>query len=338
MKILSACKASMIVLMTALIFVISGCGQDERALDSSSNSTAAPKEAIHIAYQYGIGYAPVMVAKEKGYLEQLLPDVEITWQIMNSGSTINAAIIAGDVDFAFMGTAPFITGITKGVPYKLFSGVSTHMPMGLICADPDIKELKDFTPEDRIAMVSYGSMQHILLSMAAKKYLGDPHALDANIINMSNPEGFSALLAGNKEIKAQLASVHYYLRLIEHGYRDIMPLDKVFMAEPTLLVGAISDQTLKDHPEYLDAMRQALEQSRALLNDQNNEEAAAILAKVEGVDTEQMSKYLKYPTLKFTEQTQGIFAIAQFMAKAGFIEKAPEAFTDFATPNLNQSN
>ena len=143
MKILSACKGSMMVLMAALAIAISGCGQDETTADSKDTLAAAPKETIHIAYQYGIGYAPVAVAKEKRYLEQLLPDVEITWQIMNSGSTINAAIIAGDVDFAFMGTAPFITGITKGVPYKLFSGVSTHMPMGLVCADPAIKELKE---------------------------------------------------------------------------------------------------------------------------------------------------------------------------------------------------
>ena len=278
-----------------------------------------------------------MIAKEKGYLEQLLPDVAITWQLMNSGSTINAATIAGDIDFALMGTAPFLIGIDKGVPYKLFTGMSTYMPTGLVCNDPEIKSLSDFTAEDRIAVVSYGSIQHILLAMGADKYLGDPHALDTNIIGMSNPEGFATVLAGNSEVKAQLASVHYYLRLVEHGYHDIMPLDQVFMAEPTLLLGAISTETLKAHPEYLEAMRQALEQGRTFLRE-HPEEAAKILAEIEGTTPEQMRSYLSYPTLKFTEQTQGIFALAQFMAKAGFISKAPESFTQFATPNLDQSN
>ena len=331
MKFLSQLKVYVLALMVTCTVLISGCGQDDKATSSE------PKGTIHIAYQYGIGYAPAMIAKEKGYLEQLLPDVAITWQLMNSGSTINAATIAGDIDFALMGTAPFLIGIDKGVPYKLFTGMSTYMPTGLVCNDPEIKSLSDFTAEDRIAVVSYGSIQHILLAMGADKYLGDPHALDTNIIGMSNPEGFATVLAGNSEVKAQLASVHYYLRLVEHGYHDIMPLDQVFMAEPTLLLGAISTETLEAHPEYLEAMRQALEQGRAFLREYP-EEAAKILAEIEGTTPEQMSSYLSYPTLKFTEQTQGIFALAQFMAKAGFITKAPASFADFATPNLDQSN
>ena len=318
MKFLSLFKASVLTLVVTCTVLFTGCGPEEK-------TSTEPKGTIHIAYQYGIGYAPAMIAKEKGYLEQLLPDVTITWQLMNSGSTINAATIAGDIDFALMGTAPFLIGIDKGVPYKLFTGMSTYMPTGLVCNDPEIKSLSDFTAEDRI------------VAMGADKYLGDPHALDTNIIGMSNPEGFATVLAGNSEVKAQLASVHYYLRLVEHGYHDIMPLDQVFMAEPTLLLGAISTETLEAHPEYLEAMRQALEQGRAFLRE-HPEEAAKILAEIEGTTPEQMSSYLSYPTLKFTEQTQGIFALAQFMAKAGFITKAPTSFADFATSNLDQSN
>lgn len=345
MKILSRFTALCAAVLLTLS--LSGCGPEaskstNAAADAASNAVVpadmAPKGSIHIAYQYGIGYAPAMIAKEKGYLEQLLPNVEITWQLMNSGSTINASVIAGDVDFALMGTAPFLIGVDKGVPYKLFTGMSTYMPTGLICADPKIKQLSDFSAQDRIAVVSYGSIQHILLAMGADKYLGDPHALDTNIIGMSNPEGFATMIAGQSEVKAMLASVHYYLRLVQdHGMRDIMPLDQVFMAEPTLLLGAISTQTLESHPEYLEAMRQALEQGRAFIRE-HHDEAAAILAQIEGTTAEQMSSYLSYPTLKFTEQTQGIFALAQFMAKAGFISKAPQSFADFATPNLNQSN
>ncbi len=324
-----------IVMMLTVSIMLTGCGEGDAK--TSADAAPATQGSMHIAYQYGIGYAPAMIAKEQGYLEQLLPNVEITWQLMNSGSTINAATIAGDIDFALMGTAPFLIGIDKGVPYKLFTGMSTYMPTGLVCSDPKITKLSDFTAEDRIAVVSYGSIQHILLAMGADKYLGDPHALDNNIISMSNPEGFATLLAGKSEVKAQLASVHYYMRLIEHGYHDIMPLDQVFMAEPTLLLGAISTETLEDHPEYLEAMRTALEKGRVFLRE-HPEEAAAILAKIEGTTPEQMSEYLQYPTLKFTEQTQGIFALAQFMAKAGFISKAPQNFADFATANLDKSN
>ncbi|MDT3664201.1 MAG: hypothetical protein ROM54_11930, partial [Anaerobiospirillum sp.] len=94
MKLLSLLKVSILTIVLTGTALISGCGQDDKA------TSTEPKGTIHIAYQYGIGYAPAMIAKEKGYLEQLLPDVAITWQLMNSGSTINAATIAGDIDFA----------------------------------------------------------------------------------------------------------------------------------------------------------------------------------------------------------------------------------------------
>ena len=89
--------------------------------------------------------------------------------------------------------------------------------------------------------------------------------------------------------------------------------------------------------EHGSSAKLGLEQGRTFLRE-HPEEAAKILAEIEGTTPEQMSSYLSYPTLKFTEQTQGIFALAQFMAKAGFISKAPESFTQFATPNLDQSN
>lgn len=304
--------------------LVAGCGEKEQ-------------NKIHIAYQYGIGYAPVAIAKEQKLLEKLLPDTEITWQLMNSGSTINAAVTAGEIDFAMMGTAPFLIGVDKQVPYKLFTGMSTFMPIGLISADPDIKSLKDFTDKDRIAVVSYGSIQHILLCMGAEKELGEAHALDKNIISMTNPEGFATLKAGKSEVKAQLSSVHYYLQLEEQGFKDIMPVADVFMAEPTLLLGAVSDKTLKAHPEYLSAMLKALQQARDFISS-NPDEAAAVLAKIEGTTPDKMKEYMSYPSLKFMEQTQGIIALGKFMQRAGFINKAPDSLKDIATDNLSQSN
>jgi len=55
-----------------------------------------------------------------------------------------------------------------------------------------IKSLKDFKPTDKIALPSPGSVQHILLAMAAEKELGSASALDQNLVAMAHPDGAAA--------------------------------------------------------------------------------------------------------------------------------------------------
>ncbi len=51
----------------------------------------------------------------------------------------------------------------------------------------------DFSPDDRIALPQPGSIQHILLSMAAEKQLGKHDVFDNQLVTMKHPDGMTAL-------------------------------------------------------------------------------------------------------------------------------------------------
>ncbi|MGB4286302.1 MAG: ABC transporter substrate-binding protein, partial [Bacillota bacterium] len=153
---------------------------------------AAPANEIRIAGQFGLVYAPLMVAQKHKIFEKY--GLKPVWKEYGSGAAVREGLISGEVDVGFMGIPPFLIGWDKGCPWKAAIGFVV-IPVGLVTYDPSIKSLKDFKPQDKIALPSPGSVQHILLAMAAEKELGSPTALDENLVAMAHPDGAAALIS-----------------------------------------------------------------------------------------------------------------------------------------------
>lgn len=165
-------------------------------LPVSAGVAAQAPAVLNVAYQYGLAYAPLIVMKEYGMIQKHYDGaVEVNWQVLNSGVAINEGIVVGQIDVGAMGVAPAIVGVMRGIPYKIFSNISSQ-PHGLMTNSTDIQTLSDITSDKKIALVGIGSIQHIFLSMLALHDLGDAHALDNNIIAMSHPDGMTALISG----------------------------------------------------------------------------------------------------------------------------------------------
>lgn len=303
--------------------IMAGCGKTEKA------------DSITIAYQYGMGYAPAIIMKEKKLLEDKIPGVQVEWKVMNSGAAINEGITAGEIDVAMMGTAPFIIGWDKGIPYKVYSAMSCQ-PMGLMTNDDTIQSLSDFSSEDKLAIVSYGSIQHIVLCMGAEKELGDMHSLDNLMINMAHPDAYTTLLT-KSEVKAHMATMPYYALEQEQGMRQVISTDDVFIKGSTLLIGLSSIKFKEENPELYKAVVEATKEAREFISS-NEQETAEILAKQEGIETEKMLEYLNMDGVSFPEETVGLMQLADFMKRAGFVEKVPNGIEDLVFENLKGSN
>ena len=217
---------------------LAGCGESSDSGDDVAKLT--------VVQQYGMAYAPLKVIQEKGLIEENYDgDVEVNFQTLNSGASINDAFVAGDVDVGLMGVAPAITGsLNEGVPYKICSNVSAQ-PHKLMTNDPNIKTLKDIGEKDQIALVNIGSIQHILLAMAAKEQLGDAHALDNNIAAMAHPDGMTALLNGS--VKCQLTTSPFVFKEAkEEGISEVDAIESVWPEGNSFIV-AVASTDLHDN-------------------------------------------------------------------------------------------
>ncbi len=243
-KIIAAVAAA------GMIFGLSACG---------GSSSESGSDSVTIAYQYGMAYAPFEVMKEQGLVEKYYDGAEVEYSILNSGSAINEGVVSGDVDIGAMGVGPAITGVTSGVPYKIAANVSAQ-PHKIMTNDENIQSLSDITDE-KIALVNIGSIQHVLLAMAAEAELGDAHALDNNIVAMSHPDGMSSLLSGS--VECQLTTSPYvYKEAAEEGIHEVEGLESVWPDGNSFIVMMASTDLYEKNPELYQAVVSALEETK----------------------------------------------------------------------------
>ena len=157
-------KLISLVLIIILVFSVFSC-------------SSIDKNRVVIAQQFGLGYAPLVVMKEMKLIEKYYPSAKIQWAQLGSGGAIREAMAAGQVDVGSMGVPPYLIAWAKEYDYKVMSALC-EMPLGMQTNRKEVKSLKDITSDMKIATPSPGSIQHILLSMASEKQLGDAMALD----------------------------------------------------------------------------------------------------------------------------------------------------------------
>lgn len=299
----------------------------------SENSTSKVAE-ITIAYQGGIGYAPIHILEAQGLIEAKYEEltgkeVKVNFQKLDSGADINTGIIGGTIDIGCMGIAPAVSAVASGVPAKVLTGLcsQTH---GLMTSDPSIKTLSDIG-DTQIALVNIGSIQHILLAMAAEKELGDAHALDNNIVKMSHAEGYAALEAGT--YKLHLTSSPYINRERENeNYTEIAAVNEIWPDGNTFLVALASTALQEENAELFDAITEAFAEAIDFIN--NDQEAAAeIVADYLGQDVETTLADLQEETSSFFSELVGTTQMAEFMYRAKFID-TEVTFDDFTFSNV----
>jgi NitT/TauT family transport system substrate-binding protein len=300
-------KLLSVMLIFALALCLVGCG--EQANDEAKKIT--------IAYQGGIGYAPIHVLEAKELIEANY-DGEITTEFtkLDSGAAINEGVMGGTIDIGCMGVAPAISGVAAGIDYKVISNLCSQSH-GLMTNDKNIKKLSDIT-DQKIALVNTGSIQHILLAMAAEKELGDAHALDNNIQAMSHAEGMAAL--ESKTVQLHLTSSPFIYQERENPeYTELKEINEVWPSGNSFLVAMASSSVAEDE-KLFDAVNKAFQQAFEFI-DENPDELAQIEVQYLELDKETVQSYLAEDDCKFFGDLRGAKTMADFMFRAGFITK-----------------
>lgn len=296
------------------------------------SSKDAKEETFTIAEQFGIAYAPLNIMKELGLLEEKLPGVSIEWKQFGGPTAIREGMLNGEIDFGFMGISPVLIGIDNGMDWKYATGISSNQ-VAIVTDRPELNSLSDFTPEDKIAILSPGCTQHVLLCMLAERELSDAHCLDNQTVSMSHPDAANALIS-DTEIAAHVATPPYIQEELSHGMHIIADGEDI-MGEPFTFISGVAMKSFHEsHRDWYDAFIEALEESIDYINN-NKEEAASLLAPVYGITKEELLEQMSYNGTIYSTELSGVEKMSQAMEETGFIKKAP-AFTDIIFDNVNQ--
>ena len=179
---------------------------------------AAAGVPVRLSHGYGIHFLPLMVIRDHKLLEKHcdalgVAQPDISWRILDGGSSINDAMLAGAIDIAGTGAPGFITLWSKArnIPASAVTGVCGlgRGALWLNTNKASIKTLRDFTAADKIAVPGIKtSFAAVVLQMAAAHEFGIANyaQLDPLTVGLAHPEAYAALVSGKTEITAHVAS------------------------------------------------------------------------------------------------------------------------------------
>lgn len=314
--LLAACLTALVVLLA------SACGGGGDQGGSPDDDGGGPSGEMVIAIQPGIGYAPLITLNEKGWLEEDLPNMDISFQQMNSGSAIRDGMISGDIQVGAGGIGPLLIGWDRGVDWKVLSPM-LDAELWLNVNDEQFQSLEDFEPgADKIAMPAPDSIQSVILRKGAQEQLGDARALDTSIVSLGHPDGLQQLLSG--QIQGHLTSPPFEFQEVDEGARTILRSYDVF-GQHTFNSVWVRQGYYQENQEAMQALYDNLERAIQLINDNPGEVAQILSEASDGANSpEEYEGWLTRDVVNYTNEPQGFINYAEFMQEIGMNEGVPQ--------------
>lgn len=123
---------------------------------------AQAAQELRIGFFPNVTHAAALVGIQKGFFKQALPGVKITDREFAAGNTLMEAFIAGELDVAYVGPGPALTGFSRGVPLQIIAGASNAGAVLVVRGDTAIKSYADLKGKV-VAIPALGATQDITL-------------------------------------------------------------------------------------------------------------------------------------------------------------------------------
>ncbi|MBE6486370.1 MAG: ABC transporter substrate-binding protein [Methanosphaera stadtmanae] len=130
------------------------------------NALTSDSETVHIGYLPSDHDAALFVADASGMYKDAGINVEL--HEYNNGGDLMSAMASGELDVGYVGIAPVVSSISKGVPAKIVAGAQNE-GSGLLSHDSSITSVEDLKGKT-IATPGEASIQSVLLKYNLKKH------------------------------------------------------------------------------------------------------------------------------------------------------------------------
>jgi NitT/TauT family transport system substrate-binding protein len=305
----------------------------------------AEQNEVRIVMPYGLGYLPVYVAVDKGFIQERakaagLPDVKVTVTHMASGPASSDLILAGDADLAMGGFGPafVLWEKTKG-KIRIMSPLSGG-PILLLSNDPHLKTIRDIGPDDRIAISALKvTAQALAMQMAAAKEYGwdQRFRFDPNLVPMSNPDGMAIVMSGQGAVRSQLAITPFADEMLESGKVHLVMNSEDYI-EPGSSISTlyVAPKFHDGSPKLYAATAAALEDAFAFIKTNAHESAQIYVAREpQKRDLGWIEALIVDPKImRYSSTPRGYKKFADFMFEAGTLKTKPESWKDLVWENM----
>lgn len=314
-----------------------------------SPCTFANAETAKVVLQFGISYLPLSVMQAENLWEkraqELGLDLKVEWQNLGNGSALNDAILTGSADMAAGGLAPMMKlwDRTRGNIKVRGIAALNSSSLFLVTNQPGIKKLKDFKPDDKIALsVPKVSYQAVILQMAAEQEFGSGQfeKLDAQTVSMKHSDAVAALLSPRSTIAGYFGGPPYQEEVLKKpGVHKVLESFDVFGGPVTFSVVWSAASFVEKKPIAYKAFLQALGDAMKRIE---TDKIGVIddYIKVTRADEAERGSLLEIvnnPKNVYTVTPQATEKFSEFLARTGFLDQRPASWKDYFFPGIYSS-
>jgi NitT/TauT family transport system substrate-binding protein len=314
---------------------------------AGGGTVRARQPELKIGQQYGIGYLPFHVLKNRGLLEAHarkagIPDLKVTWASLGGGANVNDALLSGAVDIGSGGVGAFLTLWDKSRASVDVRGIAAlnALPMHLVSNNPDVQTIRDLTDKDRIALPSVKiSIQAVTLQMAAEQAFGPGKhdVLDKLTVSMRHPDALAALISRKTEITGHFGAPPFQNQALETpGVRSVLNSFDVLGGPTSFNVAWTTAAFRARNPELYGVFLSALREAQDLITNDAKEAARIYVAEDQGkLEPAFIEKIVNGPGAQFSVVPLNITRYSDFLARIGGIKTKPDNWRDLFFPELH---
>jgi NitT/TauT family transport system substrate-binding protein len=273
-------KILILMLVVAGAVFLAGCTSQ----DGDGTEEAADVSTLNMGYQPSTHQLSYMTAREKGWWEEDLASYgveKVKEYEFPTGAPEMQAMLAGDLDVAYVGAAPFVSALSNGLDAKVVAGVNSQgsdlvlRPEHPYEGPEDLKGLS-------IATFPPGTIQDTILRDWLKDNGIDPDN-DVDIKPMGPGDAISAISAGR--IDAAFLP-HPAPTLIEQeGNGRSVVYSGEMLPDHACCVLVVSGNLIRNHPDMVTEIVKTHIKATDY-NLENQDEAAQIFADKQGWDVD----------------------------------------------------
>jgi NitT/TauT family transport system substrate-binding protein len=298
-------------------------------------AAASAEGTIRIAEQFGIGYLPLQMMRDRELIEkhgaEAGLDITVEWATFSGGQAMNEALLSNSVDVGSGGVGPLLliwdrtNGDVKGI------AAINDMPLFLNSNDPALQSLSDFTGDHKIAVPAAGvSIQSRVLQMAAAEQLGSWNALENNQVSLPHPDATAQMISGVAGISAHLSSPPFQYQQLQHDNIHNVLSSYDVLGRHTFNSVWSRTSFRENNPQTYTAFLAALNEAMELIAaDPADAAATFIRVNQSSADPAFIQSMVEDPDITFTTTPNNTMRFAEFMHEIGVLNTLPDSWQDY---------
>ena len=308
------------ILLISTFFVIalgiSACGKE----DGAGNSGSSGKEVRFGSFSVAVDYGPYLVAKNKGWFDEVLKKKGMTakYELFQSLPPINESLATDRLDIVFEAETPAIVAKAAGIGVKIVGISCTLVQEILVPEKSNIQSAKDLKGK-KVAVLAGTSSHYGLL-----KILGESgvKASDIEVLDLTPPDAKNAFETG--QVSAWAVWPPFVEQAEIAGVGRVLPQGDAYINS----IMAARGKFAQENPELLRELVGVLQRTKQWMVE-NPEEAQQIVAKELDIPLEVVKR--AWPRHDWTAQLtpaviKDIQSKANFLQQNGFIQNKVNAY------------